>query len=121
MNITKKNKTNKMKKKNVKKTYRNNVSREEIYKCSNEFCKDYLSKKREESRKRFYNDLPKEEQDKMLDKMDTKNILFTCNRIYCNPYCSYIRKNLPERYFYTKKDTNILKKKGAITYCQYDL
>jgi hypothetical protein len=62
----------------------------------------------------------------MNEKMNNINkskIISDCKQMYCNPKCSYIRKNLPDRYIcpICKEQSEKAKKLGAITQCNRDI
>jgi hypothetical protein len=84
------------------KTKKNNISAEELRKCD-KFCNGtYLEKKKQTLKnffsKNYYKKLNKKEMNEKMNNIDKSKIISDCKQMYCNPKCSHIRKNLPERY-----------------------
>jgi hypothetical protein len=69
--------------------------------CDN-FCNGpYLEKKKQTLKQLFsknYKKLNNKEINEKMNNIDKSKIISDCKQMYCNPKCSYIRKNLPDRY-----------------------
>ena len=124
-----KNKTQTKRHKRGGKKYDNKITPDEIGRCNNMCATTYLENKKMVSKNAyktnpFLQKLNKTDREieKQIDNNRTQHIT-DCQNIYCNPKCkTYFGLNEKLRYVCPACQKRVLnaKKKGAITFCQYN-